>query len=280
MTFTASPTLVACLGPEGSFSHLITGKRFPQAEVRTLGSFGDIFDFVTAHPEALGVVPIENSSGGILVDTVDRLMDPRCTLSVLEELTLDVKLALLGRAGQPVDVIYSHPMPFYHADDWLKEHYPAAKRVPLASTAASAARAALESHAATLGPKENALAHGLDILQFPVAGEVPNITQFFVIGAQANTAHEAHERSSLAVELPDTPGSLCGFLLPLRDSGISLKRIESRPIRGCPNTYRFYMEVAGSVARKDLAAALAATEAAGARVRLIGSYSRHERFVS
>jgi chorismate mutase / prephenate dehydratase len=276
----ASPSLVACLGPEGSFSHLITQQRFPGSAVHTLGSIGEVFDFVASQPSSCGVVPIENSSGGILIDTVDRFMDSRCTLHVQEELTLDVKLALLGHTGSRVEVIYSHPMPFFHADEWLKQNYPAAKRVSLASTAASARRAAEEAHAATLGPRQNAVAHGLDILHFPVAGDTPNITQFFVIGAERNAPRAEHQRTALAVDLPDQPGSLCGFLLPLRDAGISLKRIESRPIRGQPNTYRFYMEVAASSADADLQRALAETADQGARVRELGSYSTRMRYES
>jgi chorismate mutase / prephenate dehydratase len=277
----SSPSLVACLGPEGSFSHLITQKRFPEAVVQPLGSIGEVFDFAAAHPESCGVVPIENSSGGILIDTVDRLMHPQCGLRILEELTLDVKLALLGHAGgAAVEVIYSHPMPFYHADEWLKQNHPQARRVPLSSTAASARRAAEEPTAATLGPRQNASIHGLSILHFPVAGETPNITQFFVIGPSTATPTLEHQRSALAVELPDTAGSLCQFLLPLRDAGVSLKRIESRPIRGQPNTYRFYMEIAGSLAESRVSAALQSAEAEGARVELLGSYPTGIRFES
>jgi chorismate mutase / prephenate dehydratase len=274
-----APLVVACLGPEGSFSHLITQQRFPDAVVRTQGSIAEVFDFAQQN-NALGVVPIENSSGGILVDTVDKLMHPSCNLQISEELTLDVKLALLGHSGQAVDIIYSHPMPFYHADEWLKAHYPAVKRVPLASTAASARRAKEEANAATLGPRQNAVAHGLDILAFPVAGETPNITQFFVVGPGKAEAAAEHERTALCVRLPDVPGSLCDFLVPLRDASVSLKRIESRPIRGQPNTYLFYIEVAGNLAVGPLSAALERCVSAGAGLKVLGSYTTEERFES
>lgn len=271
---------IACLGPEGSFSHLITTQRFPDHEIITIASVSEVFDFLAANPAAHGVVPIENSSGGFIIDTVDRLVDDRSHLHILEELTLDVKLALLGHSGQSVDVIYSHPMPFFHSDEWLRAHYPNVKRVPLASTAASAKRAVEEPNAATIGPRQNAAKHGLDILHFPIAGEVPNITQFFLIGPQANTPSAAHNRTAMVVELPDRPGSLCRFLQPFSDAAVSLKRIESRPIRGQPNQYRFYIELEGSPAQDATAAALAQVRTDGAQVRLIGSYLSGRRFES
>ncbi len=275
-----SSSVIACLGPEGSFSHLVTVQRFPRHELRMIPSVSEVFDFLAAEPSAHGIVPIENSSGGIIVDTVDRLMDGRSCLHILEELTLDVKLALLGHAGQPVEVIYSHYMPFYHCDEWLRAHHPDVRRVPLASTALSAQRAAAEPHAATIGPRHNATLHGLDVLQFPIAGDIQNITQFFLIGTQANAPSSDHQRTALAVILPDVPGSLCRFLQPFSTAGISVKRIESRPLRGQPNKYRFYIELEGSPAQATTRDALAQTQAEGAAIRILGCYTSGQRFES
>ncbi|MFN7562922.1 MAG: prephenate dehydratase, partial [Prosthecobacter sp.] len=247
MSDTAANT-IACLGPEGSFSHLITRMRFPDATVSLRDNIGDVFDFLSSRPDALGIVPIENSSGGFIIDTVDRLLDARCELSIVEELTLDVKLALLGRPGEEVRTIHSHAMPFFHGDDWLKAHYPDAKRIVEPSTAKAAEKAAATPGAAAIGPRQNAERHALSILHFPIAGEVPNITQFFLLGHTANTPDATHNRTALVVELPDRPGSLCRFLTPLSEGSINLKRLESRPIRGQPNKYRFYIEIEGSTA--------------------------------
>jgi chorismate mutase / prephenate dehydratase len=276
----SDPTQVACLGPVGSFSFLITEKRFPGASIETLPSIGEVFDFLTQHPESVGIVPIENSSGGFIIDTVDRLVDKTCALWIQEELTLDVKLALLGHSGAEVEVIYSHPMPFFHAKDWLDEHYPTARRVTKASTAASAELAAADPKAATIGPRQNAQRYGLDLLHFPISGEVPNITQFFLLGHSAPTPQADHNRTALVVELADKPGSLCLFLTPLSEAGINMKRLESRPIRGQPNQYRFYIEIEGSPATAQVAAALARATADGATLRSLGSYSSRTLFES
>ncbi len=271
---------VACLGPEGSFSHLLVGQRFPAVPVRLMPTIGEVFDHLAAHPEALGLVPIENSSGGFIIDTVDRLIDERCGLHIIEELTLDVKLALLGRAGQSVETIHSHAMPFYHADEWLKATYPQAKRIVESSTAKAAEKAAQLPGAAAIGPRQNAAAHQLDLLHYPIAPELPNITQFYVLAARPLTDQQRCQRTALIIDLPDRPGSLCRFLTPLSDSGINMKRLESRPIRGHPNTYRFFIEVEGIPEQPAVTSALAKARAEGVGVRIAGVYPAGRRFES
>lgn len=274
------PPTIACLGPEGSFSHLITQMRFPGVAVSLRDNVGDVFDFLASNPGAQGIVPIENSSGGFIIDTVDRLVDARCAIHILEELTLDVKLALLGREGEKIVSIHSHAMPFYHGDEWLKAHYPDVKRVVEPSTAKAAEKAAATPGAAAIGPRQNAERHALQVLHFPIAGEVPNITQFYLIGHAANTPSLEHNRTALIVELPDRPGSLCRFLTPLSENDINMKRLESRPIRGQPNKYRFYIEIEGSEADPRVQKALTQTKADGATIRSVGSYSAERKFES
>ncbi len=279
-TDTPPPAVLACLGPEGSFSHLLAGMRFPQTPVRLMASIGEVFDFLAAEPHAQGLVPIENSSGGFIIDTVDRLLDDRCRLLIMEELTLDVKLALLGRSGAELCSIHSHAMPFFHCDEWLTAHFPQVRRVVEASTAKAAEKAATLAGAAAIGPRQNAARHGLDILQFPIAGEVPNITQFYLLGHSENPLGPANNRTALVVDLPDRPGSLCRFLTPLSEAAINLKRLESRPVRGRPNQYRFFVEIEGSPAIPEVAAALAKTRTDGAALRVLGSYPAGRRFES
>lgn len=274
------PPIIACLGPEGSFSHLITQMRFPGVAMSLRESVGDVFDFLLTNPSAQGIVPIENSSGGFIIDTVDRLVDPRSPLQIIEELTLDVKLALLGRPGAEVTSVHSHAIPFYHCDDWLRAHYPQARRVKEASTTKAAEKAAATPGAAAIGPRQNAERYGLQVLHFPIAGEVPNITQFYLIGHAENKPLLEHNRTALVVELPDRPGSLCRFLTPLSENDINMKRLESRPIRGQPNKYRFYIEIQGTTADDRVQKALDQTRADGATIRSVGTYSAGSRFES
>ena len=96
----------------------------------------------------------------------------------------------------------------------------------------------------------------------------------------ANTPALEHNRTALIVELPDRPGSLCRFLTPLSENDINMKRLESRPIRGQPNKYRFYIEIEGSTADPRVQQALNQTRADGATIRSVGSYSAGLRFES
>ncbi|TLD71180.1 ACT domain-containing protein [Phragmitibacter flavus] len=278
------PHRIACLGPEGSFSHLIATKRFPDTQPTLLASVEDVFTWLADQPEsdaqAQGIVPIENSSGGIILATIDRLMDPRCPFHVQEELTLDVKLALLGRPDQTIEVIYSHYMPFFHCDDWLKQNHPHARRVPVASTSHAAERAAREPNAAAIGSRENAERHNLALLQYPIEENIINITQFFLIGHQPAQPSTDNNRTALVVELPDKPGILCSFLTPFSEAAVSLKRIESRPVRGQPNTYRFYIEIEGSPAHPAVATALERANTIASRIHQLGSYPTGIRFES
>jgi prephenate dehydratase len=193
----------------------------------------EVFELVQSLPDVLGVVPIENSSGG-----------------------------------------------FFHCDEWLKAHYPNAKRATVASTSQAAARAAAEPNAASLGSRDNAERHGLEILHFPIEEHVPNVTQFFLVGTEQNPPSTQHQRTALVVELPDKPGILCLFLTPFAEASVSLKRIESRPIRGQPNTYRFYIEIEGSPALAQVEAALTKAHAIASTIRSVGSYPTGRRFES
>lgn len=276
----AMPKRIACLGPEGSFSHLVATQFAPDGGLHTLASVEEVFEWLSDKPDAHGIVPIENSSGGIIVATVDRLMQPACKLKIQEELTLDVKLALVGHRDREIEVIYSHFMPFFHCDEWLKRNHPGARRVSVASTSQAAARTADELNAAAIGSRGNAERHGLDILQFPIEEGIANVTQFFLIGHAENAPSPRNNRTALAVELPDKPGILCAFLTPFSNAGVSLKRIESRPVRGQPNTYRFYIEIEGSEALPVVAGAMNLARAIASDVRIVGSYPTGRRFES
>jgi len=110
----------------------------------------------------------------------------------------------------------------------------------------------------------------LQVLAFPMSAGVPNITQFYWIGHAQNTPGLEHARTALVVELPDRPGSLCRFLTPLSENDINMKRLESRPIRGQPNKYRFYIEIEGSSADPRVQKALDQPRAHAAPTRRVG----------
>src|SRR5437899_1887491 len=111
---TVPDSKIAYLGPEGSFAQLVAKLRFPESTLIPLRSVPEVFEYLEAHVEGKGVVPIENSSGGLIVPTVDEIIEHACSLFIQEELSLDVKLALLGKKGEEITAIFSHFAPLYH----------------------------------------------------------------------------------------------------------------------------------------------------------------------
>ena len=186
----SSPTIIAYLGPEGTFSHLVALRRFPKNPGLPCATITEVFQAVRSGAATHGIVPIENSSGGTITETVDLLIEEAGHLFIREELALDVRLALLGREGallKNIKTLYSHVMPLRHHRLWIGENLPAARMVERASTAEAAKKASLSETAAALAAPGTAALYGLSILKFPVRPEAINVTHFFVLGAEPST---------------------------------------------------------------------------------------------
>ncbi len=230
-----------------------------------------------------GIVPIENSSGGTIYDTVDVLVDrdfPHERVGIREGLSINVKLALLAPEDeQEIATVYSHFAALKHCDEWLSANYPKALLRPVESTAAAARRAAQENHAAAIASREAAEEYGLKILQYPVAEERTNITQFFGIGRQKGSVAGA-SKTTIAFELRNEVGSLYGFLGAFAANTINLTRIVSQPIRGEPGKYVFLIEFNGTPGEPAVAEALRQAEELSTSLRHLGSYPVRETYES
>ena len=270
---------IAYLGPEGSFAHLVAKQRYEGRALRPFKTIPEVFEYVSGEPQSLGIVPIENSSGGNILPTVDGLIENACRIFVNEELSLDVKLALLGRKDSPIDVVYSHSAPLQHCQKWLRKTYPNAEHVAAPSTSGAVQFALQEPNAAAIGPIENAEMYGLEVLHYPIEKEVPNVTQFFVIAHERQAITDG-VKSSFVVALPNSPGSLCAFLEPFKNAAVNLTRIQSRPIIGQPNTYMFLVELEGSEEAGPVQQALRGAGEVAMRIDSLGSYRVIARYQS
>jgi prephenate dehydratase len=272
---------IAYLGPAGTYTHQIATMRF-ENEIKMIpaSTIFDACEHVKQNPGSYAVVPIENSSVGSITSTVDLLLnDPE--LTIVESMTLIVKLALLGRKNSDIETIYSHFAPFKHCSKWIRENYPAAKCREVSSTAEGAVRASKEKKAAVLGSKKLSEIYNLDIIHYPVEQEIVNETEFILMTSEKTRNGENNgDKTSLAVELVHGPGSLCSFLIPFRDTGVNLTRIISRPVYGVPNEYAFYIDIKGN--REDETVKTALKEASGHcdLLRIIGSYNHAGKFHS
>ena len=272
---------VAYLGPEGTYTHQIANMRFGEAvKMLPASTIFDACEHVKRTSGAYAVVPIENSSGGTITSTVDLLLNDS-ELTIVESMTLVVRLALLGRENSDVDVIYSHFAPFKHCSKWLRANYPNAQCREVSSTAEGAVRAAKEKNAAVLGSKKLSEIYHLDVLHYPVEQEIINETEFILLTSVATRGDDTGgDRTSLAVELVHGPGSLCSFLIPFKDMGVNLTRIISRPIYGVPNEYAFYIDIRGNQNDEKVQAVLKQANDHCDSLRVIGSYSHAGKFHS
>lgn len=278
-------TSIAHFGPEGSFANMVAQLHFGEQSFVPCLTVGEVFDFVASSPDHCGIVPVENSTGGIIQETIRELAkeSPK-NVRILEEITLDVKLALLGSGGSSVNTVYSYFAPLDHCRSWLKQHYPQAQLISVGSTSQAAALAAKEKGATAIGTKKSAELHALQILQFPIADEVPNVTQFLLIGhaGQSFPGEQQKEgfKTSLVVKLANEAGSLCRFLSVFNEQQVNLTRIESSPVAGEPNTYRFFIEIDGAEGDQSVLAALQSAKACSISIRSVGCYPAVARYQS
>ena len=273
-------TQLAFLGPLGTYSHLVAEKRFGRNyKTVPLPTVLDVCTFVAEKRNRCGVVPIENSSGGAIYETVDILLQNNPRIHVDEEITLNVQLALLGRKGEDIKVLYSHFAPMEHCHPWIMAHLPEVRRVVVSSTAAAAERASIERYAVALGNRRLAGIYDLDVLRYPVAPDTPNITTFLVISG-AKRPVERPNKTTLAAKLPNMPGSLCTFLETFRNQNVNLSRLISRPIRGCPREYAFLVDVEGSHAMPKVKRAITAARKTCTELRTVGSYPSRRSYKS
>ena len=282
---------VAYLGPEGTFSHLVALRRYARKPGLPCATITEVFHAVRSGAAAIGIVPIENSSGGTITETVDLLIEQAGHLSIAEELALDVRLALLGRAGasfEKLRAVHSHVMPLRHHHEWIRENLPHAAMIESSSTAEAAKKAARSATSAALAAPGAAALYGLSILRFPVRPEAVNVTHFFVITAAPHTTSpavppppaRARWKTAVVAALPQTSGSLHRFLGPFARAGVNLCRIVSRPVPGQPETYVFYLEVEGSTGEATVRKALAGARRLSVRLEIPGSYPTRPRYRS
>ncbi len=274
---------VAYLGPIGTFSHLVALRRFgSDAELISQPDVASIFDFLIESPTAKAVVPIENSSGGAIYDTVDLLIAHAGSIHVLEDLSLDVRLALLGHLGMEIQRVYSHFVPLRHHRDWLTKNFPQARVISVNSTALAAKKASSLRYAAALASPDAAPLYGLSILQFPIRPEAVNVTRFFVVGQRTSGQVAAAKRwkTSATFRLKNTCGSLHAFLGAFARNSVNLRMIISRPIPGSPESYVFVMEVDGSIEEPPAKKAFEKASIWCEELNLLGSYPCRPRYTA
>jgi len=217
------------------------------------------------------VVPVENSTEGAVNHTLDMFMES--DLKICAEAQLPIALMVMSKAGslKGIKTIYSHAQPLAQCRRWLEEKLHWATPVAVASTAEAAKKAAATKSAASIGTTLAADLYGLPILARNVEDLAGNTTRFFVL-SRNDAKRTGQDKTSVMFAVKDRVGALYDMLQPFRRNRINLTSIESRPSRKRPWEYFFFVDMAGHLSDRPVAAALKALEPQCSVFKHLGSY--------
>ncbi|MDR2862857.1 MAG: prephenate dehydratase, partial [Puniceicoccales bacterium] len=223
---------VAYLGPEGTYTQQAAAKSFGSSvSLKPMRTIPDVFAAVERGETAYGVIPIENSTEGAVVHSLDMLAESE--LKIVAQLYLEIDHCLIGRgtlAG--VKRVLSRDTALAQCRNWLQRNLPGVELEAVESTAAAARRAVEEAGTAAVASAIASTLYEVPILAQGIQDKRDNVTRFFVIGTKTNPPGAACEyKTSLVLTVNHEPGMLQKALLPLSGRGLNLTRIESRPNR-------------------------------------------------
>jgi chorismate mutase/prephenate dehydratase len=267
------PLRIAFLGPEGTFTQAAALKHFGHSVcTQSLGAIPDVFREVESGNCAYGVVPVENSTEGVVNHTLDMFMTS--PLLICGEVMLRINHHLLGCADlESVQRVYSHQQSLAQCRGWLDRNLPQAERIAVGSNAEAARLAHHEHTSAAIAGEAAADIYRLDFLARNIEDEPGNTTRFLVVGRQ-EVPPSGEDKTSLLLAVPNRAGGLYQLLAPLADHRISMSKIESRPSRRGMWDYVFFIDVEGHRTDAPVAKALAALEQQASLFRVLGSYPR------
>ena len=271
-----TPQRVAVLGPKGTFCEQAAIKYFGSAVELIYGrTFDDVFRAAASGEADFGVVGIENSTEGAVNRSLDLFLDT--PLHIIGEVGLAVQHHLLRRENhlENIEAVAAHPQALMQCQNRLAVLLPHAERRAVSSNAEGARLAAENSALAALASERAAALFGLHIAARSVQDEAHNRTRFAVVclpEVAPMPPATGRDRTSLAVSVPDKPGSVHDMLTPLKKHGVSMTRFESRPAKSGRWEYFFYMDLDGHPAQPQVAAALRELQELCSFYKVLGAY--------
>ena len=266
---------VAYFGPEATFTH--------QAAIRKFGSslryaaqktIADVFAEVSKNRADYGVVPVENSTEGVVTHTLDMFVDS--DLKIVAQIVLPIQHCLLSRGKRSqIKKLFTHPQALAQCRSWVREFLPEVEIVETSSTTRAAQLAAGEKNAAAIASSLAAEKYGLRILETDIQDNAENATRFLVLGRQYGPP-TGNDRTSLMINITDRVGALHSALACFRRSRINLTKIESRPSKRKAWEYYFFIDCDGHVNDRKLANALRLLADHCNFVKVLGSYPNTE----
>ena len=267
------PLRVGYLGPEGSFSHLAATRKFgASVEYYPLADIKAVFGEVSKDHCDVGIVPIENSIGGGILESMDAFIE--ANVSICAEVLLDIHHNLLAKcAREEINAIASKPEVFAQCRNWLSSTFSEAQLVPVASTARGAERAADEQGMAAIGSALAAELYGLRIVSANIEDTINNVTRFFVISS-ASAKRTGEDKTSLMFTTAHKAGALAAVINVFADHGINLTNIDTRPSKRRNWEYYFFVDAEGHYEDDKLAQAIEEAKRHCGDLYVLGSFPK------
>jgi chorismate mutase / prephenate dehydratase len=266
---------IAYLGPEATFTH--------QAAIRKFGSslhyspqktIADVFGEVQKHRADYGVVPVENSTEGVVTHTLDMFVES--DQKIVAQILLPVQHCLLSRVSpDQIKKLYVHPQTLAQCRLWIQKFLHDVELIETSSNARSAELAKRSKTSAAIAGELAAEKYGLPIHKYHIQDNSMNVTRFLVLGQQCSPP-TGHDRTSIMFSVTDQVGALHHALAPFSRLKLNMTKIESRPSKRKAWQYFFFVDLDGHARDRIVAKALKQLEKYCHFVKVLGSYPNTE----
>jgi len=264
---------IGYLGPGGSFSHTAAMLKFGQSvEYEPLADIRSIFDEVSKQHCDHGIVPIENTTGGGVIETLDALIES--DIKICSEVLMTVRHSLLANCTlENIERIYSKPEVFAQCRNWLTASFKEAKTIAVPSTAKAAQMASQETNAAAIGSNIAAELYGLKIVCENIEDIANNVTRFLVISRE-DAKPTGEDKTAILFSTAHKAGALADVLNVFKNYEVNLTNIESRPSRKRQWEYYFFVDFMGHRADTVVQDTLAEVQKHCLQLSVLGSFPR------
>jgi len=263
---------ISYLGPQATFTH--------QAAIKIFGKFcnfapaqsvSEVFNEIETDRADYGVVPVENSTEGMVNHTLDMFINS--PLKIINEEFLSISHCLVSKSKSPkkINKLYSHPSAFAQCRAFVSKNFPAAEKIETSSTARAVKLAGAKPNAAAIASRFAAGIYKMNILAEHIEDMSQNYTRFLVMG-KTIPEPSGKDKTSLLFSLKDRPGALHDSLVPFKKRNINLTKIESRPSRKKPWEYLFFVDCIGHTNQKEIQAVIKEMSGFCNLIKILGSY--------
>ena len=266
---------VAYLGPEATFTHQAAIRRFGSSlRYSAQKTIAEVFTDVSKNRADYGVVPVENSTEGVVTHTLDMFVDSE--LKIVAQIILAIQHCLLShvRLAQ-IKKLYAHPQSLGQCRGWVQANLPRAEIIETSSNARSAELAGKEKNSGAIAGVLAAEKYRVPVLEYDIQDNAANATRFLVLGRQCSPP-TGNDRTSVMFSIADRVGALYRALAPFRRFRINMTKIESRPSKRKAWEYFFFVDCDGHMNDRKVAKAIALLSEQCSYVKVLGSYPNSE----